>query len=1039
MRITFQNMTTDHTADNQKTVNKEPAVQRIGINAGYAVDISGTVTDNSAYKGQGKTTEEVMQQAGATNVALMQDYMTVMSNILSDEDYAKLQENGFRPGSTQIEETVTIVDHIKAAMIQAGVSVQGYTDTIDKDTLTQITGNPELAKQMRTAFAEEGVALTQQTADDAMQALEEASSLTELSDDTVKYMVQNQSEPELDQIYLAQHSSLKQGSRQARGYYQDDAGYLARKADQVDYQKLQPQIEKILEEAGFSGNEQAAEGARWLIDNGVALNRDTLTAYMRLRGIQIPVETTELFSQMAAAVSDGKKPGQADLSGKGSLWQQAAEIREKVQKVTDDAIDMTVVSGKKLTLQNLFQAQDLLNTGQGGEKLFEQASVGTNAITARRQLEEVRLQMTVLANRELLKSGYAIETAELEDLVEALKDAENRQNQILFGGEDAVQAGERADLYHQTLDTVRTIPDIPLAVTGRIVESDSAATLPGVLEEGERLSAAYRKANERYETFFTSPRADMGDSIRKAFQNAEVLVKELGFEPTEDNLRAVRALGYNSMEITAENIVKVKTADVQLQNITKKMTPAAVLQMIREGKNPLEMSLGEMDDMLSDQEQSPENEQEKYSKYLYKLEQKKEITDEERESYIGIYRLLRQVEKSDGAVIGSLVNQGAELSFRNMLSVLRTSRRQGIDARIDDDFGTVQEVKELSVSISDQINASYYKALSHKVFGALDADKISEIRPDETMTLESLAQELAQTKEDAALEELFYQEQINTYRQTEGSAEALQMLTFLQEPVTLQGLAAAELYLQSGNDFYKHLQKAFSARTGYYETTDAFDLQAVQERWRESIAELEESFVGRQEAQESYQKLAKMQTQLLEESMYGQNDMTSFDLKQMGLLYKQISFTAKLADTEQYEIPVLTEAGDITAVHIKLIHSDEKKGMVEAMMHTEELGNVSVKCKVDGSVINGFLIGSDQGAENSLEGLKETLKNKLENGRFTVEEFGIGYNHHFRADFRPVKTDSDEDQQEKPSTRELYRVAKIMIGAIREQAGRRTT
>ena len=101
-------------------------------------------------------------------------------------------------------------------------------------------------------------------------------------------------------------------------------------------------------------------------------------------------------------------------------------------------------------------------------------------------------------------------------------------------------------------------------------------------------------------------------------------------------------------------------------------------------------------------------------------------------------------------------------------------------------------------------------------------------------------------------------------------------------------------------------------------------------------------------------------------------------------------------------------------------------------MHTEELGNVSVKCKVDGSVINGFLIGSDQEAENSLEGLKETLKNKLENGRFTVEEFGVG-------DFRPVKTDSDEDQQEKPSTRELYRVAKIMIGAIREQAGRRTT
>lgn len=1038
MRITFQNMTTDHTADNRKTANKEPAVQRIGTNAGYALDISGTVTDNSAYKGQGKTTEEVMQQAGGTNVALMQDYMTVMSNILSDEDYAKLQENGFCPGSTRIEETVTIVDHIKASLIQAGVSIQGYTDTIDENTLTQITGNPELARQMRQAFAEEGVALTEQTAGEAMQALEEASSLTKLSDDTVKYMVQNQMDPQMDQVYLAQHSSLKQGSRQARGYYQDDAGYLARKADQADYQKLQPQIDKILEEAGYADNEQAAEGARWLIDNGVALTKDTLTSYMRFQEIQVPVETTAILSQMAAAVSDGRKPGQADLTGAGSLWKQAGEIWQKTGSVTEEAVDMTVVSGKKLTLRNLFQAQEFLNAGQGREKSADQSSVDARAITARRQLEEVRLQMTVIANRELLKSGYAIETAELEDLVEALRDAESRQNQILFGGDDGVQADKRADLYHQTLDTVRAIPGIPLAVTGRIAESGATVALPDVLEEGERLAAAYQKANERYETFFTTPRADMGDSIRKAFQNAEVLVTELGFEPTEDNLRAVRSLGYNSMEITEENIIKVKTVDVQLQNITKKMTPAAVLQMIREGKNPLEMSLGEMDDMLDDQEQNSENEQEKYSKYLYKLEQKKEITDEERESYIGIYRLLKQIEKSDGAVIGSLVNQGVELSFKNMLSALRTSRRRGIDAQIDDDFGAVQEIREPAVSISDQINTAYDKALSHKVFGALDADKISRIHPDENMTLESFAQELTQMPEDTAAEELYQKEQIDLCRQTEASGEAFRILDFLQEPVTLQALAAAEEYLQGANDFFKRLQNVFSSKTGGSGKGTTLGSRTSEDSWKERIVELEENFVGRQEAQESYQRLAKIQSQLLEESMYERDDVTSFDIRQMGLLYKQISFTAKLAGTEQYEIPVLSESGDITAVHLKLVHSDEEKGMVEATMHTDELGDVSVKCQVGGSVINGFLIGSDPEASDALEGLKETLKNKFEGSSFAVEEMGVGYNRHFRADFKPDKAD-DENVQKKVSTRELYRVAKIVISAIREQAERRTT
>lgn len=48
----------------------------------------------------------------------------------------------------------------------------------------------------------------------------------------------------------------------------------------------------------------------------------------------------------------------------------------------------------------------------------------------------------------------------------------------------------------------------------------------------------------------------------------------------------------------------------------------------------------------------------KFSEFLWKLEKNNEITEDERTTYIGIYRLIAQVEKSDGAVIGSLVNQG---------------------------------------------------------------------------------------------------------------------------------------------------------------------------------------------------------------------------------------------------------------------------------------------------------------------------------------------------------------------------------------------
>lgn len=41
-----------------------------------------------------------------------------------------------------------------------------------------------------------------------------------------------------------------------------------------------------------------------------------------------------------------------------------------------------------------------------------------------------------------------------------------------------------------------------------------------------------------------------------------------------------------------------------------------------------------------------------------------QITEEERNSYIGIYRLIHQVEQTDGAAIGALVNQGAEMTMK---------------------------------------------------------------------------------------------------------------------------------------------------------------------------------------------------------------------------------------------------------------------------------------------------------------------------------------------------------------------------------------
>ena len=157
MNIVFENGragndTANRIPDARPNVDRATTSQ-VNSQGVFALDISGTVMDNTAYEGQGKTAEDVMQDAGQTDVATQKEYMVVMSNVMSDEDFAKLQEEGYQPGSTELETVVTIVDEIKAALVKGGSSIAGYTDDLDVETLTQITGSAAFAEEIVKQFA----------------------------------------------------------------------------------------------------------------------------------------------------------------------------------------------------------------------------------------------------------------------------------------------------------------------------------------------------------------------------------------------------------------------------------------------------------------------------------------------------------------------------------------------------------------------------------------------------------------------------------------------------------------------------------------------------------------------------------------------------------------------------------------------------------------------------------------------------------------------------------------------------------------------
>lgn len=136
--------------------------------------------------------------------------------------------------------------------------------------------------------------------------------------------------------------------------------------------------------------------------------------------------------------------------------------------------------------------------------------------------------------------------------------------------------------------------------------------------------------------WYTGAHWMLGDSIKKAFAGIPTMLQEMGLESTPENERAVRILGYNRMEITEESIAQIKDWDAEVNTLIDRMKPATVLGMIRDGINPLEHTVTELNEMLANRGMTAAQEEESYSKFLWRLDKTNGITAEERQSYIGI-------------------------------------------------------------------------------------------------------------------------------------------------------------------------------------------------------------------------------------------------------------------------------------------------------------------------------------------------------------------------------------------------------------------
>lgn len=1063
MNITLDaKLSSSPVADTDRTTTYKTTADSLQVgNSGYSLDITDNkVMDDKAYQGHGLTAQDIMSKAGNTNVKAQKDFMIVMSNSVSGEDLEKMQEEGFQPGSTDVETYVSIVDRIKVTLAKAGVEIAGYNDDLDTATVEEITGSRIDANELVDKMQQADIPVTEDNITALVKTIAQGMEIGELSEDALKYLLLNQKAPTVDNVYVAQFSSTD-SLQQAKGYYSDYAkGYYAKKADTINWDALQSGIDSVIRQSGLENTEDVQKNARWLVESGIELTPQNLSYLSDLSQLQFPMDAQQLLDMTVTAMSNGKQPGKALMTGEQPVWQQAKELVEQADSISDEAIHDTIEAGETLNLRNLSAAQKEIDAREGSEAAaVNTEEVSLREIEARRQMEEIRLVMTQEANRQLLKSGYQIDTTELSQLVEALKATEANIKASLFQGETEQINEQRAAWYEDTLTLTKELAAMPAALSGKISASKTPFTLETLHQEGSILQSKYDKAGESYEALMTAPRKDMGDSIQKAFRNVDDILQDLGLETNDSNRRAVRILGYNNMEITQDSIQSVKEADMQVTGVIRRMTPATTLQMIREQINPLDMNLDELEEYLNEQDKDTGSDAEKFSTYLHKLDQSHAITEDEREAYIGIYRLFRQIEKTDGAAIGSVVASGAEMNFKNMLSAVRTSRHKNMDISIDDGFGGLEKLIARGQAIDEQIMAGYqdspsqeyqhqmqyYAALSGEIKDELvqktDVDTLKEMDIQADTTIEQFAQELKQASEvDQSSRQDMEQERVHNFRDSMQSAQqvedsVIQSLIDYEQPVSVNNIQAAELLLMERGSLYKQIFGRSGAASVENDTSvnDAFDSVGDIEHdtlWQKA-EDAANNLTDKSSAVSAYQELIGEAVSAVENMVHTSDNIV--DVKAAQMLYKGLSLASNLAREENYELPVNIK-GELTSINLKIYHNSSQMGKVTVTMDTDTLGKVAADFDISEEKISGMIAYDKKTSGQDIKILQDNLQEQ-----FSKAQQESGQNKKISISLAETKTldlnrfgqDRDVEESEKLSTRELYQTAKAFITALK--------
>lgn len=957
---------------------------------------------------------------------------------MTGEDYLAIEEEGISLESYNLNRLERVLNRIKEERIDRRENLEDvieeqeeYSSDIEKMVLRNVISNVvggSMARQIAHRLEENCLPVTAENIKKFSNLLEMASVATTMSDKAMNYLIDHELEPTIQNVYRAQYAGESKGYQNYVPNYgkafQTGAINYSVETERKDklimeenWQEVKPQVEKIIENAGWEVNETALKQAKWLFSNELPITDDTLMRLEELHNIKNEFDQEKILVEIVKSYAKGEIP-------------EAVSLARNQMEVTNQSVEVFLAEVD----------QQLKNMAYGEEG---QEIENIEVITKRRQMEEIKLKMTLQVANQLEKKGIDLDIERSEEIIRELRNMEDAYYRGIIYERNGVDKPEHIAILRDTTDRVNELRQAPSYVLGPTLTKMNDITLGDLNEEGRSMRRVLERAGEAYNTLMTKPKEELGDSIEKAFGNIDEILEDLDMDTTIANRRAVKILGYNGMAINEDNIISVKEYDSQVNKMLKDLHPAITVEMIKRGINPLNTPVMELNEIIDDiKEEIGVTGEEKYSKYLWQLEREDGISPEDKKAFIGIYRLLNNVQKSNGAAVGYVLHTNREMTLNNLLSAVTTMKSGKIDAGVDENFG-LDELKYSREPLITQVNEAFERGMATKnkdlgnkgkYFDLVVSDLVEEISPsvlekttmeygdsEERMNqlmnknLERLLEEMRLVNEEDNEMDAAYEEELvkNIRNLSENCEKAIAFLNQNKIPVNVQNLFAANQIFTEDTVFRNMKEKAKRLP------------KDEQEKVESAMESLVDGLDSKEDMQEKYGILeASMESVLNYE--YADREATSKELSELKMLAKGMTLIRDLSRQETYEIPVL--AGDgVTNMHLTVRSGQGDSGKVQIQMDSQQFGSVSAEFTIKDGVVQGMLLCSSRKAADTLKMELGDFEQRLNNAGLEIGRITYGLQTGNRSLY---STDTKYESESDKDTSEYYQAAKAFVKHI---------